>query len=435
MVINPAKQLTALAMILTVSLAGTMAVAQSASTVDQSSPNAETENNQSKGTKQKQNSNATEDLEKKFNQFSAAVEKEYTDFERAVKAAYDEVEKSLTPVWGKTETRLPEAKVWTGYSKDLKSRVIVDYQKGTVAIETVERRRPKQQPQPKQNKVLEKRLKDMLNADTAKLDQRDILAKATRKKLAEAKIKATTVPTLPRKKIKIKRELGELVDKRKKPVVTEREVVTSKGEKKIIKRIEMPMAANYVRKGAARYQTAILKHADRNKIERSLVLSIMKNESAFNPRARSHVPAYGLMQLVPRSGGADAMQEYLRRKGKKYSRKNRPSPDYLYQPKNNIELGSTYLYILYHRYLRRIKNPTSRIYCAIAAYNTGSGNVAKAFTGKFNVGAAARIINKMTPKQVYDHLIKKLPYAETQKYLYKVNRDRRLFRAWNTVKN
>ena len=395
------------------------------------SPLASAQNNQSSTL------NSEDSIEKQFKQFSEQVEREYTAFEQAVKQAYEEVERTLTPVWGKTETKLPAAKVWTGYTPDLKTRVIVDYDRGRVAVETVERqptnRQQSQEIQKKEVEQLQMKLNDALKANTEQLDKQDILAKVTKKKLEEAKVETKKVDKVEKQK-PMKKELDDLVNKKKDPVVTKREVTTPDGEKKIIKRIEIPMAPNYVRKGAARYQQAVLQNADLNKIDRSLVLSIMKNESAFNPRARSHVPAYGLMQLVPSSGGADAMQEFLRRKGEKYNRKKRPSPSYLYQPERNIELGTTYLNILYFRYMRRIKDPQSRLYCAIAAYNTGAGNVAKAFTGNRNINAAAKVINKMTPKQVYDRMIKFLPYEETQKYLYKVNRDRRLFRTWDEAK-
>ena len=61
------------------------------------------------------------------------------------------------------------------------------------------------------------------------------------------------------------------------------------------------------------------------------------------------------------------------------------------------------------------------MYCTIAAYNTGAGNVSKAFNGTTNINKAAKIINNMTSDQVYKRLMKKLPYNETKKYLYKVN--------------
>ena len=44
------------------------------------------------------------------------------------------------------------------------------------------------------------------------------------------------------------------------------------------------------------------------KIEPALILAVMHTESAFNPLARSPIPAYGLMQIVPGSAGKDATE-------------------------------------------------------------------------------------------------------------------------------
>jgi len=95
-------------------------------------------------------------------------------------------------------------------------------------------------------------------------------------------------------------------------------------------------------------------------------------------------------------------------------------PSYLYNPNNNVEIGSAYFHILYYSYLKDIKNPTSRLYCSIAAYNTGAGNVAKAFVGNYNISAAANVINRMSPDDVYRTLKRNLPYDETKRYLDKV---------------
>ena len=83
-------------------------------------------------------------------------------------------------------------------------------------------------------------------------------------------------------------------------------------------------------------------------------------------------------------------------------------------------MGTAYLYILYNRYLQEITDPTSRMYCAIAAYNTGAGNVARAFTGTTSVSRAAQAINRMSPQQVYTHLVQRLPHQETRDYLQRV---------------
>ncbi|MGL5901826.1 MAG: hypothetical protein ACRCZO_04010, partial [Cetobacterium sp.] len=48
------------------------------------------------------------------------------------------------------------------------------------------------------------------------------------------------------------------------------------------------------------------------------------------------------------------------------------------------------------------------------------GNVAKAFTGNTNLTKALPKINSMTSKEVYNKLLKDLPYDETKGYLKKV---------------
>jgi membrane-bound lytic murein transglycosylase C len=132
----------------------------------------------------------------------------------------------------------------------------------------------------------------------------------------------------------------------------------------------------------------------------SLVFALIHTESYFNPKAKSHIPAFGLMQIVPRTAGHD-VNRFL------FGIDAPMAEDRLLKPTENIEAGTAYLHILFTRYLKKIENPQSRLYCAIAAYNTGSGNVAKTFNpdGARNINKAAKIINKLTPQQVYDRLI------------------------------
>ena len=130
------------------------------------------------------------------------------------------------------------------------------------------------------------------------------------------------------------------------------------------------------------------------------------------------------MQLVPTSGGLDAYQ-YV------YGTKRVVGPEFLFHVGNNIRLGTAYLKILDSRYLKNISNPLSRLYCVIAAYNTGAGNVARAFSGKTNIGSAVRIINDLKPEQVLEQLKKQLPYVETQRYIVKVLSARKNYSVWD----
>jgi membrane-bound lytic murein transglycosylase C len=138
----------------------------------------------------------------------------------------------------------------------------------------------------------------------------------------------------------------------------------------------------------------------------------MEAESSFNPYAISHIPAYGLMQIVPRSAGRDAHRLI-------YGKDGTPTKDYLFVPKNNIQMGSAYLSILNERYLAGVRDAKAREYCVIAGYNTGSGNVLKAFHS--NRDTAFAQINRLNAAQVYQHLVNNLPYEETRRYLQKVS--------------
>ncbi|MDY6974211.1 MAG: transglycosylase SLT domain-containing protein, partial [Thermodesulfobacteriota bacterium] len=140
------------------------------------------------------------------------------------------------------------------------------------------------------------------------------------------------------------------------------------------------------------------------------------------PMARSYVPAYGLMQIVPQSGGKDA-SEFV------FGRPLILSPSFLYNAQNNINMGTAYLHLLSNKYLRKIEDPESRLYCAIAAYNTGPGNVARAFVGKKNIEKAVAAINKMTAEEVYDHMTENLPYEETRHYLRRVSQRIKAYRT------
>jgi membrane-bound lytic murein transglycosylase C len=170
-----------------------------------------------------------------------------------------------------------------------------------------------------------------------------------------------------------------------------------------------------VHEKAMKYAAAVTLAAEKEKISDELIFAIMETESSFNPMAKSHIPAYGLMQIVPQTAGRDATR-YL------YGKSKILAPSYLYKPENNITIGAAYLHILHYKYMRKVKDPESRMYCAIAAYNTGASNVAKAFINRASFNKAVVEINKLTPVEVYDKLRNYLPRKETRNYVEKVSR-------------
>ncbi|MEZ9708862.1 murein transglycosylase domain-containing protein [Vibrio breoganii] len=159
-----------------------------------------------------------------------------------------------------------------------------------------------------------------------------------------------------------------------------------------------------------KYGRLVQKAANDYNIPEYLIWTIMKIESSFNPFAVSWAGAYGLMQVVPSTAGVDVFKLVKKKSGK-------PTPKYLYNPANNIDTGSAYFHILQTRYLKDIKNPQSKMYAMVSAYNGGAGGVFRTFS-KSNK-EAIRIINSMTSDQVYSRLANNHPNSEARGYVRK----------------
>ncbi len=331
---------------------------------------------------------------------------------RKARAEYDRlmgnVRKESGAQWGKRESNvLPSRTRYVKYTEDYKNRVVVDYDAGTILIEH--------------------------------LDEPGV-----RDKLRNAVVVALLTPDDPgavdlfsAKPVELKGEpyLEQLVaDQDGKVLQSRAEVeryadylvanqlkmrsIDANGTRKQVSYVQLNMVNSHLDKRAVQYASVVRRHAESAQVSRSLVYAVIKTESAFNPYAVSSAPAYGMMQLVPSSGGREA---YRKAKGQDVM----PSKEYLFDADNNIELGSTYLGVLLRDSpLRAIDNPVSREYCAIAAYNTGPSNVFRAFSSAKNSRErqteALDRINAMRPDQVYDALRKHLPYEETRGYVVKV---------------
>lgn len=255
------------------------------------------------------------------------------------------------------------------------------------------------------------------NEEQDKIAQAAAEAKAAQEeKEKEAKIKAEYA--------KIKQQEAERLARLKKQAAQlqsnehKRKTLTNKK----ITTYTIPLKNQKDAQRAQPYLARVKEQSLRFKLDPSLVFAVIHTESHFNPMAQSHIPAYGLMQIVPRTAGRD-VNRFLFKLDEDMPKEK------LYVANDNIEAGAAYLHILFNRYLRKIENPESRLFCAIAAYNTGSGNVAKTFNpdGSRNISKAAKIINAMSPDDVYQKLLANLPYEETRNYLKKVEKRRPIY--------
>ena len=121
------------------------------------------------------------------------------------------------------------------------------------------------------------------------------------------------------------------------------------------------MRQNQIRLERGLYPVPRWVPGDGFKIDRALVYAVMRQESAFNTRAKSHAGARGLMQLMPGTAG------YMAQKKFRGWRRNQ-----LYDPSLNLRLGQKYLgYLLQHETVK------GNVLFMAAAYNGGPGNLAK----------------------------------------------------------
>ena len=422
-------------------------------------------------------------LDQQFKQKNNEIDSLYNAYNDAINDAFNGITKKIEVKWP-SNVKLPTKSTWVGYSKNLQTRSIVDYQAGELVIETL----VTNNDLGKATLELEA-MAEQLTAPTSKsIDELDIIAQEVNKNLSKKGIKPA-LQTLKNdnilKELLPKKELLKAatvnIDEVKKtvqlttPITTEESVasivppsstaiipeivtvpaiipipplpiiptITVKNElqsqetlkasvAKPLKNTEPAIKLDLVKtaegsvlkmtvKFVNNYQKVLLannfddvkKFSKKYDVDISVILAIIETESSYNPRAISRVPAFGLMQLVPKTAGIDA-HNYV------HGQKKVLSPDYLFDETNNLQLGTAYFKLLKSRYLRKIDDPQSRFYCAVSSYNTGVGNLAKTFTGKKNLSKAAKIINTMTAEEVYQYLLVNLPAEETRNYLKKI---------------
>ena len=306
----------------------------------------------------------------------------------------------ISDIWGEKNVKLPKQKEYVKYMQNYKSRALIDFDKGLVSIETLDDKRSKESLKQAIVTTLllpdDPRAADLFGAKPIKLG-------ATPYLLGEIKDDQN-------KDIRYEWRANRFADILIQNNFKQKEL-KKEGKTITVYYVQIPMVKDHASVRVAKFKPYVEQFAKKYQISQNLIYSIIQTESNFNQFAVSSAGALGLMQIVPSSAGQDAY-EYT--KGKKWI----PTKSYLFNAKNNIELGSAYLKILDTKYLEGIYNPISKEYCVISAYNTGSGNVLKTFSS--NRTKAKQIINKKTPAEVYLMLREKLPYEETRRYLKKV---------------
>ena len=319
---------------------------------------------------------------------------DYQSYEQSEREKLESFKKKVEKQWD--EFKGSSNKVYVEYDKNLSSRFSVDFENGEVEVEVV--------------------IQDSEKATKADVNQKikNSLEKAVDKDAPDGEKMLKDQIDFKGRSLNIKNR-SQFIDSFVENDKISKKTIKIKDGSATKYSVKFKLLPNHAKVRAERYRKEVLKQSKRFKVEPEIVFAVMQAESNFNPNARSHIPAYGLMQLVPKSGARDAYL-YV------YKKDRLVGSRYLYNPQNNIELGCAYLSKLKYVYFKGVKNEKSLYHCIVSAYNTGAGNVARAFTGKTKLGPAIEKINSMNSGQVYQHLLKKLPYNETKQYLKKVTK-------------
>ncbi len=141
----------------------------------------------------------------------------------------------------------------------------------------------------------------------------------------------------------------------------------------------------------------IKEEAHRHNLDPYLIAGIIRQETVFNPMARSRANALGLMQLLPSTGRAVARRNNL-------GGGSITSND-LFNPALNIQLGTAYV--------RQLMSDFNRIEYVAAAYNGGPTRV-------------RRWIREL-PNNEIEEWVEAIPLSETRLYVQGVYRNMRIY--------
>ena len=124
-------------------------------------------------------------------------------------------------------------------------------------------------------------------------------------------------------------------------------------------------------------------------IDPNLVFALVREESRFNPEARSPAGAIGLMQIMPSTGKDIARRLRLKRF----------APTLLFDPETNVKCGVFYLHHLLEKF-------NGNIALALGAYNAGPHNM-------------RRWLGEKSDLDPFE-FIEDIPFPETNNYIKKV---------------
>ena len=315
------------------------------------------------------------------------IERKWDEVEAQQRHEWEELKRKIDLLWGEagiTSTK----KEWVDYNKDYLVRSNVDFKNGTMEIDALV---PLNESDP--YKMAKKLISTKMESTfmTKGLEKKSILSN---------QLKTANGLNVTNKNLK-KYIKGDLLP-RINSVPTS--IRGKDGKRRLRFGARLSLVPDHIRVRAEKYRKPVQANAVRFSLNPQLIMAVIHTESYFNPFARSNAGAYGLMQLIPSYAGREAYQ-FLHREDRIIT------PQYLYTPKNNINLGSAYLYLLYNKHLSDVQGKDKRLFLTICSYNCGPTAIRQKIIQRHQVPFMPsenlyRLLRSKTPKETGDYLRK-----------------------------
>jgi membrane-bound lytic murein transglycosylase C len=358
-----------------------------------------------------------------YETYREEVTAEYQAYVEAERKAFEEFKEAVMKKWD--EFKASSDREWVEYDTDLNARSHVDFEEGTITVEAIVPADEAEHREKLNDKLLN-RIEHLVTDKGSSADfpgLKKTLEAVPEKEILPEPILAGQLKTEEGKEVKPEKARDfakEVIEKKKVELTT----FNSNGNTELVKAtVTFQLIPEHLKIRASKYKKTVDRWANKYSIDPGLIFAVIHTESYFNPKARSHVPAFGLMQLVPSSGARDAYL-YVYKEDRLVDR------NYLYDPENNVHLGTAYLHKNMNVYFKKIGDGEKALYCAICAYNTGPGNVAKAIYGGARLNAAIERAKTMSVEELYRKLLSDLPHQETRDYLEKVHSRIEIYNEW-----
>lgn len=335
-----------------------------------------------------------------FEKYKGQVNDDFSRYKEIVTKEFETFKNEVYKEWG--DYLIPDKVKWVEYSTDLKRRTIVDFEKNRIIVQIKTNKGENDRVIVKEQlkKIVDETVADAFNNSKPLVNiekkGKSELSSSVDSNLAKMKVVGDIIPN---------NNLEKIIEQGRFQTVSDK-----KGGKISTFTLQIKVTD---REKALKFKSIVDNYSKKYNLEPSLVYAIIHTESYFNPMATSPAPAYGLMQIMPSNAGKDAARVLF----------GSPLillPSFLYNPENNVNVGTTYFHLLKEEYTKGIKDEKSRFYIAIVGYNIGLRNVYRVFSPDGNPKNAFNEINRLSSDEVYAKITKDLQQRSGVEYLLKI---------------